>query len=543
MCSPTQPAPSLRPRCAAAGAPEAPPAAAAAPAEGAELELTCRSLGFGGRGVCHAAGSRFVVFVPFALPGEVLRARVTRVHARHADAARTATLAPAPHAVAPPCPHFGDCGGCALQHLSYDAQLAAKAAQVADAFARIARVRLADCVEPGDAPQLLPALGAPPAGRLRYRNKVAFTWAAAPGGAPRLGLLREGRSVATDAAADALVDVQACLLQHPAADAVLASARAYAEAHAAQLPAFASAAGTGLLRRLTIRSCEDAAHPGGVRLQVDIGTAASRPQLLAGMAAHLAAAHPEIVSVVNSVDPPEPPQPAGAGNASSRRGRRSGGGAAAAAAASPTAGGVTHALHGPPRLELLLGGLRFAVSSRSFFQVNPARAEALLRAVARAAALTGRETVLDLFCGTGALGLSLAAQCKALHGWEACPSAVADARDNAAANGIANATFHAGDLARLGAELGRAVPAPDVIVLDPARAGLAPPLLAHLRACPARRLVYVSCNPATQARDVAALCDAASAAGGTPYHLRTVQPVDMFPHTPHIEAVALLTRD
>jgi 23S rRNA (uracil-5-)-methyltransferase RumA len=205
---------------------------------------------------------------------------------------------------------------------------------------------------------------------------------------------------------------------------------------------------------------------------------------------------------------------------------------------------LTHTLHGDSHLAMALGGLRFRVSSASFFQVNPSRAEALLAAVARAAALSGGETLLDLFCGTGALGLCLASRARELHGWEASASAVADARANAAANGIRHATFHAGDLAKLGGAIGASVPKPDVVVVDPARAGLAPPLAAFLRRCSAARVVYVSCNPATQARDVKALC--AAAAPGSPerpYRLRWVQPVDMFPHTAHIEAVALLTHD
>lgn len=198
---------------------------------------------------------------------------------------------------------------------------------------------------------------------------------------------------------------------------------------------------------------------------------------------------------------------------------------------------------------MALGGLRFRVSARAFFQVNPACAELLLAAVRDAASLSPGEAVLDLFCGTGALGLCLVAGAGTgtgakLRGWDVSAPAVADAAANAALNGVpaSQASFTAADLARGGlAAALRGPAAPRVVVLDPARAGLAPPLIAELRAASAQRLVYVSCNPATQARDVAALC--AIGPGGTPYRLRWVRPVDMFPQTPHVEAVALLTHD
>lgn len=219
-------------------------------------------------------------------------------------------------------------------------------------------------------------------------------------------------------------------------------------------------------------------------------------------------------------------------------------------------------------------------------QVNTGQANELLRRVEAACALReGRQDVLlDLFCGTGAIGaprarvltpppwasrlfcalpcsaplrprppeaasvniaagLCLASRAKELHGWEISPDAVRDARANAERNGVGNASFHCGDLKTAAAALGRRVPDPDVIVVDPARAGMAPALVGFLRRTRARRLVYVSCNPATMARDAKLLCAEAAAEGMAPFVLESVEPVDMFPQTAHIEAVAVFARE
>ena len=199
-------------------------------------------------------------------------------------------------------------------------------------------------------------------------------------------------------------------------------------------------------------------------------------------------------------------------------------------------------------LPMFLGGYTFAVSPAAFFQVNSAQAEVLLRVIRDGCALAAdrSDTLLDLFCGTGALGLCLAAGARALHGFEVVPQAVANARANAAANGISNATFTCADLAApvVPAAVAAVAASADVVLVDPARAGLSAPLVGWLRRSlpAARRLVYVSCNPVTQARDLRDLCAAAGADGGQPWKLEHVQPVDMFPLTAAVEAVAVLVR-
>lgn len=486
-------------------------ASAALESVGQEVELTCESVAAGGRGVCRAQEGGRVVFVPYALPGERLVARLTRTSPRHAEGERVATLVAARHAVEAPCRHFGDCGGCSLQHLLYGEQLAAKAGHVRDALRRL-----------GGFPDALvrPPVGAGTA--LRYRNKTEFT-VAAHQGRLRLGLLRTGRALAVDGT-QALVEVDACLLQPEEADAALASVRALLAS-----PAAAALAQPGLLRRLMVRSATDGTS-GLIALQVDFLTRSSvddeAADALLLVATQLARLHPGIVSVVNTRLACEAlPERR---STSRRRGP-------------PRLPAVetTRVLHGSEKLSMTLGGLAFPVSSRAFFQVNAPQAEQLLCAVAEAAALTGTQRVLDLFCGVGAMSLPLAHAALSLHGVDLCASAIADARAAAAAAGLAHkATFSVGDLHSLKLGGRRA----DVVLVDPARAGLAPPLVAFLRSCGAQRLVYVSCNAATQARDLRLLCAPGGEGEEQPFVLQWVTPVDLFPHTAHIETVACLTR-
>jgi len=198
-------------------------------------------------------------------------------------------------------------------------------------------------------------------------------------------------------------------------------------------------------------------------------------------------------------------------------------------------GSEEHLLLGRDHIRETLGGLAFQISAGSFFQTNTAQAERLFALVADACALDGSETVLDLFSGTGAISLLLARRCRRVYGIEVAAAAVADAVRNARANGVENCTFLAGEVRHVLPALVREGVRADVVVADPPRAGFHPKALGALGALAPQRLVYVSCNPATLARDLGALV-----ARG--YRVEWVQPVDMFPQTPHIEAVARLTR-
>ena len=489
------------------------------------LQLSCSALAVGGRGVCRVVSlpaTSMVVFVAGALPGELLEARVSSVHARFAEAELESVSRPSPDRVSPPCPLSGSCGGCQLLHLSYTAQLAAKGQLVAESLARVGSF--------ADTSSLVRSPLASPSA-LRYRNKMEFTVAPGPvAGPPLVGLQRAGSAE--------LVDVPSCPLQSEAADAVLATVRAYLAAHATQLPAFDAASGRGLVRRLMLRT-----SAAGVQVDVLVSSEAQASDAaLARLAAHLAARHPEVVSVVSTLLPPLPPsQPAHGGR------RR--------APPPPPPREATRTLHGSATLPMSLGGVSFDVSSRSFFQVNPSQAERLLGIVRSAACLVSDgdapASVLDLFCGTGALSLPLLAACPGatLLGVDASPSAVADAGAAARSAGLGGrAKFRVANLSDrkalvqkwlLEGEKGKGY---DVLLVDPARAGLAPPMVSFLRAARAKRLVYVSCDPGTLARDLRALCAEDGADGDRAWILESVSPVDMFPQTFHCEAVASLIR-
>ncbi|HXH81892.1 MAG TPA: 23S rRNA (uracil(1939)-C(5))-methyltransferase RlmD [Candidatus Tectomicrobia bacterium] len=449
----------------------------ARPRRGDTIELTIDDLAFGGEGVGRAAG--YVVFVRGGLPGDRLRVTLTEARARYGRAVIAEVLAPSPDRVEPPCPVFGRCGGCRLQHLAYPAQLAFKEKQVRDCLERLGAL---------PAFTLRPIVPAPaPYG---YRNKMEFT--VAPG--PVVGLHEAERY-------DVVLDVERCLLQSDAMNALLDEVRR--QARASGLPVWDPATETGLLRFVTLR---EGRGTGEAMVNVVAGAPDVAP--LVPVAEALRARVPAVTSVVLTVN---------------------------ARKASVAVGTEEHLLLGRDHITETLGGLTFQVSAGSFFQTNTAQAERLFAIVLDACALTGAETAIDLFSGTGAISLLLARRARRVYGIEVAPAAVADAVRNARANGIDNCTFLAGEVRHVLPALARDGVRAEVVVADPPRAGFHPRALAALAALAPARIVYVSCNPSTLARDVGELVRRG-------YGLDWVQPVDMFPQTPHIEAVARLTR-
>ena len=464
----------------------------ARPRRGESLSISVDDLAFGGEGVGRADG--YVVFVPGGVPGDRVRVRLTEARSRFGRGAIEAIETPSPDRVEAPCPYFGRCGGCRLQHMAYPAQLAFKTKQVADCLERLGGL---------GAFELRPIVPAPAA--LGYRNKMEFTIAPPSrrrspdgGAAPRtpvtVGLHQAERY-------DAVLDVERCLLQSDAMNAMLDEARrVFAEG---ALDAYDQGSGEGLLRFLMLREGR-----GTGETMANVVTSAPAVSELTPLAERLRARVPETTSVVVNVNPKK---------------------------ASVAVGVEEHLLSGRDHIRESLGGLTFQVSPGSFFQTNTAQAERLFALVLDAAELSPTDTAIDLYSGTGAISLLLARRCRWVYGIEVAAAAVADAQRNAELNGIANCTFVAGEVRfALPPLMARGVSA-EVVVADPPRAGFHPKALAALRALGPARLVYVSCNPATLARDLGELVR-----GG--YRLEWVQPVDMFPHTPHIEAVARLTR-
>jgi 23S rRNA (uracil1939-C5)-methyltransferase len=450
----------------------------AKPRRGDTLELSVEDLAFGGEGVGRADG--YVVFVRGGLPGDRLRVRVTEARGRFGRAAIDEVLVASPDRVEPPCPYFGQCGGCRLQHLAYPAQLAFKEKQVRDCLERLGGL--------GDV-ELRPIL--PAAATYGYRNKMEFTIAPAP---PAIGLHVFERY-------DVVLDIERCLLQSDTMNALLDEFRR--QVHARALTIYDQRTEQGLLRFVMMR---EGRHTG--EAMVNIVAAAPDVESLTPVADALRARVPSTASVVLNVN---------------------------AKRAAVAVGSEEHLLRGRDHIRESLGGVDFQVSANSFFQTNTAQAGRLFALVEAACELDGSETVLDLYSGTGAISLLLARRVRAVYGIEVAAAAVADAIRNARANGIDNCTFLAGEVRHVLPDLARQGVRASVVVADPPRAGFHPKALTALAAMAPARIVYVSCNPSTLARDVGELVRHG-------YRLEWVQPVDMFPQTPHIEAVARLRR-
>jgi len=494
--------------------------------EGERVALDVESLGFGGVGVARDPDTGLTVLLDpgaMTLPGSTVMARVTQVKKNHARANVEQTLEESVHQVPCACAHFSaqTCGGCTAMGLSYDQQVAQKELQVAHMFRHVAAAAAERKV-------VWPMVGAD--ARERYRNKSEFFFDAATGA---VGMHPPRRpDVVTDLAGG-------CLLQSETADAALECLRTV------------FAAGTTMSRE-TREGLHSAAVRTGSDGEVMVNLSVTSASAVEAMRSELVPAFldafgPANTLVVATVEPREMPRKGARGRKVRERRVHEG----------------QTVLHGGREwVTDTLCGLRFRVSASSFFQTNPAQATLLYEAAIAASleacrALKSAGTpqgdssyaVVDLFCGTGTLGLCVACAAASdgldgvqVMGLEQSASAVVDARENAHSNGIVNARFLQCDLAT--ADLATILQGwgpPDVVITDPPRGGMSAKCISDLRDLGPARIVYVSCNPSTQARDVAALCDPTESSRAQ-YALTRLQPFDLFPHTPHIETVAVLDR-
>jgi 23S rRNA (uracil1939-C5)-methyltransferase len=442
------------------------------PDVGAALELTVDSLAHGGAGVARHEG--YVVFVPGAVPGDRVRAVVAKRRRAFAEARLEEVVSPGPDRVAPVADH----PGVPWQVLRYEAQLATKSAQVADALRRIGRLEGFD-LEP-----IVPA-----GERWRYRNKLEYSFGTDPEGRLVCGFHAPGRW-------DVVEPVDDCLLASERGNDVRRRVVEWCRNHA--LAAHDRRAGTGVLRNLVVR---EGRRTGQIQARLVTAGGELDARALAGVL--------DVDGLLHTVTDE---------------------------VAETTASGDTVLVSGTALLEEVVGELRFLISPGAFFQTNTEMAERLYAVAAQYAALEGWERVFDLYCGIGTIGLHLAARTGELWGLEVSDEAVADAERNARANDVTNARFLAGDVRRELRGLVEAAGRPDVVVVDPPRAGLSQKVVRRIVEAGPRRIVYLSCNPTTLAPNAAQLVEAGWA-------LRRVRPVDMFPQTPHIECVAQLERD
>jgi 23S rRNA (uracil1939-C5)-methyltransferase len=439
-----------------------------------------------------ARTDRYVVFVEGAFPGERVRAEVTRAKRDYGNARAVEILEPSPDRVPLRCDHEGgECPGSPWQRLRYERQVQYKQELVADALARIGHL---------EGFELEPIVAA--ADPWRYRNKMEYSFGERPSADPSAGLPAGGLSLGFHARGrwDRINDVHDCELASERNNAVRTFVRDWCATQG--LGAYDRRSQTGLLRNLVVREGRNTGA-----LQVRLVTSAGKFDVDA-LGDELGAHFPEAALHWTRMEGP----------------------------AGSTHGGTTEIVSGDEYLEERLGDLDFDISPEAFFQTNTEMAERLYGIASDYAGLAGTERVYDLFCGIGTLSLTLALRAAEVWAVEISEEAVADAIRNAEQNEIENIHFFAGDVRDAVRPLAERAPRPDVVVVDPPRAGLSTKMVRRLLETRPRRIVYVSCNPTTLAPNVAQMAEDG-------YRLVKVRAVDMFPHTPHIECVALIERE
>lgn len=431
-----------------------------------------------GLGVCRIDGQ--VVFVHGALDGEEADVKILKVGKSEAYGKIEKLKTASPHRIAPDCPYDKFCGGCALRHMTYDEELRLKSRRVRDALSRIGGV------DPGE----VAILGAETTEH--YRNKAIFPVAAVDG-QPDAGFYR--------ARTHALIPVDTCRIQSPHADAARAAVVAWMRKFG--VSAYDEATLTGLVRHIFVRSAFGTDET-MVCLIINGKKLPHEDELVQALQ--------EAVPNLKTVLLCENTRP---GNA--------------------ILGNFFRTLCGEGTIDDTLCGLTFRLSPRSFYQVNRAQAQRLYDLAISKAELTKDDTVLDLYCGTGTITLCMARACGKAIGVEIIEAAIADAKENALRNGIKNAEFFCADASAAAKKLAQDGVHPDVVTVDPPRKGLSPDVIEAIDQMSPRRVVYISCDPATLARDVKRFSEVG-------YVLKSAHAADLFPRCAHVECCVLLCR-
>jgi len=455
-----------------------------------EVTVDLVGLTHDGDGVGRANG--FTLFVQGGLPGEQARVRVMKLKKQYGYARLQELVKASPDRINPPCDIYKECGGCQLQHFDYEAQLAWKRQHVVDNLTRIGKLNVAGERDAQDGIVVHPTIGMEDP--WRYRNKAAVpVGAAGENGELVAGFYARGTH--------RIIDMDDCLIQHEHNDEVVRVVKKVARE--LRIQPYDESTGKGVLRHIMART--------GVvtgEIMVVLVTNGKRLPRQPEWIEHLRASLPGLKSIVQNVNEEH---------------------------TNAIFGDETRVLWGSEFIYDELDGIRFAISARSFYQINPAQTVALYRKAVEYAALSGKERVIDAYCGIGTISLFLARQAGHVYGVEIVPEAIEDAKRNAALNGIDNASFEAGPAEAVMPRWRKEGVEADVVVVDPPRKGCDPALLETILALQPKRVVYVSCNPSTLARDLRILED-----GG--YKTVEVTPVDMFPWTVHVEAVVGMCR-
>jgi 23S rRNA (uracil1939-C5)-methyltransferase len=456
--------------------------------KGQHLELDISGVAFGGKGIAKIDG--LAVFVDQAVPMDRVAARIVKIKRQYAEARIETIIEPSPFRVNAPCVYSGFCGGCKWQHLNYDKQLEYKQQHVKDAIERIGLIRdvLVHPTIPSDK-------------LFEYRNKMEFSCS------DRRWLLPDEMDMPDADRGFALglhvpgtfykvIDTRECLLQPMLGNRILDDVRKFIRTSGE--PVYGLRSHEGFWRFVMLRHSE-----ANDQWMVNLITAREDRKILQRLADQLVSAYPQIVSVVNNIT---------------------------ARKAGIAVGEYEILLSGVDNIKDRINTFEFEISANSFFQTNTLGARRLYETVLRYADLTGKETVVDLYSGTGAIAIFISDSAKTVTGMEIAETAIKDAENNCRINGISNCRFILGDINKGIAEF---TVAADVMIVDPPRAGMHKDVVRRILETAPKRMIYVSCNPATMARDFSLLKEQ--------YQVLEVQPVDMFPHTYHIESVAKLS--
>ncbi len=452
--------------------------------------VTIKSIGAEGK--CVTRHDDLVIFVDKVVPGDVVDIKVIRKKKKFFEAIPINFIKYSPDRITPFCEHFGICGGCKWQHLDYSIQLHYKQQQVVDSLQRIAKV---------DIPKIAPII---PAKKTKfYRNKLEFTfsdnrWFTTEEIASNPAIDKDGLGFHMPGRFDKIIDVNACHLQSEISNSIRLKMRALAKSTG--LSFFNLMKQTGFFRNLIIRD----SNLGELMVIAQFGY--FDKEIINNVLDELASTFPEITSLYFVINKKK----------------------------NETFHDLELALHkGKAFITENMDGLKFKIGPKSFLQTNSEQALLLYRLALKYANLTGNELVYDLYTGTGTIANFVAKKAKHVVGIEYVPEAIEDAKENAAFNGINNIDFYAGDMKDLLTEaLVQKHGKPDVVITDPPRAGMHKDVVATLLTISAPKIVYVSCNPATQARDIGLLDEK--------YKVVAIQPVDMFPQTYHVESICVL---
>jgi 23S rRNA (uracil1939-C5)-methyltransferase len=457
--------------------------------KGHTVELTIEKMAYGGRGIGRLDG--FVIFVRGTVPGDRVLARIYKKKKDYAEAGLQTLLASSPDRIKPACPYAGFCGGCQWQHVAYDKQLAFKREHVREPLERIAGLKDMT-VRP-----LIPSENI-----FGYRNKMEFSFSDRRWYLPHeLPFREESENFAlglhVPGTFNKVIHTEGCLLQRQTGNEILREVGRYGKESG--VPVYGLKSHQGFWRYLTIRHSAAFDH-----WMVNLVTSEEDESTVRPLAERLCGKFSGIKTVINNIN-----------------GRK----------ASIAVGEREKVLTGDGFINDKIGPFSFRISANSFFQTNTAAALKLYDQVLQYADPKGGEKVLDLYSGTGTIPIFLANRVRSVTGIEISQSATTDAERNALENNVRNCRFVCGDIREKLGDIGFR---PDLVIIDPPRAGMHKDVLAETMALAPDRIIYVSCNPATLARDLEIMVE--------DYQLDEIQPVDMFPHTFHIEAVSKLSR-